>query len=171
MELKSKKIVFMKKSKLSLLSIAFLSLVLVCCSESDAQHQLIGKWKSNKVECKEIDKEITKLKVTLDTVKDPNEKTNTEFAIKNYKAALDIYKNLVLDLRTDGKYDMVYAYKDLGKISGKWQLSSDVKKLIIINDKEQKDSIQIRKIEANKTLELIWKSNKATLELYMEPAK
>jgi hypothetical protein len=146
--------------------------VIICiygCGNSKTRKVLLKKWHVESITSIDIDKDVANMKLAIDTAKDSLTRINILSKIRFDQAVLEAYKTMVLEYKADSTFDRTISFMGESKTkTGKWMLSEDGKKIISIDEKLNKDTVDIAEVTSEK---LVTNSSDKTVSIIYRAVK
>ncbi len=140
------------KNKLKLAALILVAAVVATSCGGNKKEMLTKKWQWTEFSSPEMDKKMKEAKDALDTISDPAMKSIAESSVKMMDGMMADMKQTTMEFKKDGSFDMHLKIMGMEQNeSGKWDLTSDGKTLIMTDSKGKTDSSQVE-ITADKVV-------------------
>ncbi len=134
-------------SLICFLVIVSVAICLYGCGGSNTRKMLLKKWQVESIVSVDIDKDIAKLKQVMDTAKDSATRINIFTKIRFDYAIIEAYKTMIVEYKADSTFVKSISLGSESRTkTGRWMLSEDNKKIIVIDEKLNKDTDDIVEI-------------------------
>lgn len=140
------------KNNLKLAVLIIVAAVVAASCGGNKKEMLIKKWQWTEFSSPEMDAKIKEAKAALDTITDPSMKSMAESSVKMMDGMMEDMKKTTMEFKKDGSYDIHINMMGMDQTeTGKWDLTSDGKTLVMTDSKGKTDSSAVE-IAADKVV-------------------